>query len=342
MMKSHGFYLLKLFLVPVLIWSLRRQGDTQHNETENTEQNGGVQPAPTLLTNNETASTEQKAEMLRDSWAEDVQKDETASTEQQGGAQPTSTPTSIAHSRFPPTAVPVMGPRDTPSCFPPTALVRIADPMALSSIKDAERPLADLRTGERLLSETGHSNTFVLDFHESVPDRKTSLTKYLRIEHALQKHGRPLLVTANHLVFVVTGAQQAAQAMPASEIRPGHVVLVFSSDASRDSGKLIESHVTSVGSVVLRGFAAPLSTSGTLFVEDVLVSSYALLSDAQLALWQRGPAILRENTHSICHMLAWPFRWAHALGWGSGYLSALSVSFDALSVGVRLFSSSIA
>eukprot|EP00928_Gymnodinium_smaydae_P076283 TRINITY_DN5927_c0_g1_i9.p1 TRINITY_DN5927_c0_g1~~TRINITY_DN5927_c0_g1_i9.p1 ORF type:complete len:333 (-),score=31.42 TRINITY_DN5927_c0_g1_i9:168-1100(-) len=310
MMKSHGFYLLKLFLVPVLIWSLRRQGDAQNNETASTEQKGG-----------------------------DAPKNETASTEQKGGAQPE--PTQVkTYREAPPGHVPVMGPPR--NCFPPTALVRVADPLALSSIEDAERPLADLRTGERLLSETGHSNTFVLDFHESVPDRKTSLTKYLRIEHALQKHGRPLLVTANHLVFVVTGAQQAAQAMPASEIRPGHVVLVFSSDASRDSGKLIESHVTSVGSVVLRGFAAPLSTSGTLFVEDVLVSSYALLSDAQLALWQRGPAILRENTHSICHMLAWPFRWAHALGWGSGYLSALSVSFDALSVGVRLFSSSIA
>eukprot|EP00928_Gymnodinium_smaydae_P091711 TRINITY_DN7543_c0_g1_i2.p1 TRINITY_DN7543_c0_g1~~TRINITY_DN7543_c0_g1_i2.p1 ORF type:complete len:111 (-),score=2.14 TRINITY_DN7543_c0_g1_i2:172-504(-) len=102
--------------------------------------------------------------------------------------------------------------------------------------------------------------------------------------------------------------------------------------------ELIPSVITSVDTVELQGFSAPLSTSGVLFVEDVLVSSYALLSDAQHTLWKGGPAFLREYTQEICHIAAFPFRLASSLGCGSAYLNALSTVFDWVSSSVLFFS----
>merc|ERR1712127_793452 len=73
------------------------------------------------------------------------------------------------------------------------------------------------------------------------------------------------------------------------------------------------STILSIEEVLLPGFAAPLTSAGELVVEGVLVSSYALLSEEQVGLWRRGPAVLRRYTQEICHFLALPFRTFHML-----------------------------
>eukprot|EP00928_Gymnodinium_smaydae_P089836 TRINITY_DN7372_c0_g4_i2.p1 TRINITY_DN7372_c0_g4~~TRINITY_DN7372_c0_g4_i2.p1 ORF type:complete len:747 (-),score=56.30 TRINITY_DN7372_c0_g4_i2:81-2321(-) len=223
------------------------------------------------------------------------------------------------------------GPRPSPqpsgegsACFPPNAGVLLAP--AYGAVDAAETSIQSLLPGDGLLGSDGELNTYLLDFHGGVAERKTLMTTYLRIEHDLQKPGRPLLVTANHLVFV-THAEQKTKSMPAGEIRPGeHALLV-----SGTSRELMPSVVRSVEAVSLPGFAAPLTSSGQLFVEHVLVSSYALLSEAQFTLWQKGPTMFRDETQRICHMVAFPFRFAHAFGLGALYLDIVSMTFDRLS-----------
>eukprot|EP00928_Gymnodinium_smaydae_P073843 TRINITY_DN5696_c0_g1_i1.p1 TRINITY_DN5696_c0_g1~~TRINITY_DN5696_c0_g1_i1.p1 ORF type:complete len:561 (-),score=71.57 TRINITY_DN5696_c0_g1_i1:242-1882(-) len=226
------------------------------------------------------------------------------------------------------------------NCFPPSAKV-LLDPGA--GYLGIERALSELSPGDKLLGQHDEPNTYLLDFHADVKGREFKPTSFLRIEHELQKADRPLIITANHLVVASTLPDGRQVSVPAGLLHPEKHALLVSVGADGERGaKVLPSLIKSVDVVVLPGFAAPLTSSGTLFVEGVVVSSYALLSDKQLALWQRGPSFLRDNTQLICHIVAMPFRWASIAGYGSKYLSILSGVFDCLSSSLVQFSSNAA
>jgi len=182
-------------------------------------------------------------------------------------------------------------------CFPPNAAVRLAD----GSLGTA----GSLRAGDSLLDPAGTETLFIQDFHAGNAGQ-TTLMKYLRIEHDLQAKGRPLLVTENHLVALSRAAEGSVAYVPAGMLRPGDAVL-----ARTGSGQVEASTVLAVSEEYIEGYAAPLSASGVLWVEDVLVSSYALLTDRQMNLWRSGPEVFRTHTQEICHLLAFPFRLFH-------------------------------
>eukprot|EP00928_Gymnodinium_smaydae_P073846 TRINITY_DN5696_c0_g2_i1.p1 TRINITY_DN5696_c0_g2~~TRINITY_DN5696_c0_g2_i1.p1 ORF type:complete len:556 (-),score=66.25 TRINITY_DN5696_c0_g2_i1:409-2013(-) len=225
-------------------------------------------------------------------------------------------------------------------CFPPHAKVQVDPGIGNLGI---ERALSELSPGDKLLGQHDELNTYLLDFHADANGREFMPTSYLRIEHELQKTGRPLIITANHLVVASTRTDGRQVSVPAGLLHPEkHALLVSVSVDGERGAKVVPSLIKSVDTVVLPGFAAPLSSSGTLFVEGVLVSSYALLSDKQLALWQRGPSFLRDHAQLICHILAMPFCWASVAGYGANYLSLLSGFFDGISSSLLLLSSNAA
>eukprot|EP00928_Gymnodinium_smaydae_P073848 TRINITY_DN5696_c0_g2_i3.p1 TRINITY_DN5696_c0_g2~~TRINITY_DN5696_c0_g2_i3.p1 ORF type:complete len:565 (-),score=60.64 TRINITY_DN5696_c0_g2_i3:409-2061(-) len=225
-------------------------------------------------------------------------------------------------------------------CFPPSAKVQV-DP-GIGNL-GVERALTELSPGDKLLGQHDELNTYLLDFHADANGREFMPTSYLRIEHELQKTDRPLIITANHLVVVSSRPDGRHVSVPAGLLHPEkHALLVSVSVDGERGAKVVPSLIKSVDTVVLPGFAAPLSSSGTLFVEGVLVSSYALLSDKQLALWQRGPSFLRDHAQLICHILAMPFCWASVAGYGANYLSLLSGFFDGISSSLLLLSSNAA
>mmetsp|Transcript_65320 Transcript_65320/g.144494 ORF Transcript_65320/g.144494 Transcript_65320/m.144494 type:complete len:1266 (-) Transcript_65320:126-3923(-) len=191
-------------------------------------------------------------------------------------------------------------------CFPPSAAVSLSG--------GTERAAGALRPGDRLLLPGNGASAYLQDFHAGRPDRGYAPMRYLRVEHALQRPDRPLLVSAKHLVFVATADGGGRRAMPAAEIRPGQHALLILPPSAGGGGALQLSRVTAVSEeVLLPGYAAPLAEVGELFVEGVLVSSYALLSEAQLHLWRRGPWLLRDYLQEICHFLALPYRAASTL-----------------------------
>lgn len=213
-------------------------------------------------------------------------------------------------------------------CFPPSASARLAG--------GAVRPLAALAPGDELLGAHGESTRFVADFHEGLAGRRTALTKYLSIEHEHQQTGRPLLITANHFVFVAGATEQV---LPAGELQPGVHSLLVHTPGRGD----VASAVKSIGEVWLPGFSAPLTEAGALVVEGVVVSSYALLSETQLDLFRYGPAVVRQNAQELCHAAALPFRMFGASSrWGAGYLQSLSGIFDALQASLAMFKLSTA
>lgn len=210
-------------------------------------------------------------------------------------------------------------------CFPPSAAVQLMVP----GIGTEVRSIVELKQGDLMMSADGHASPFLLDVHSSTAGHRTALVKYLRIDHVRQQPGRPLLVSFNHFVFVTTHGIQ--EVLPAGELRPGeHRLLAAFEDVD---GKMVfaPSLVTAVDEVALPGFAAPLTKSGSLVVEGVLVSSYALGSPAQLHLWQQSPSVIRHYIQALFHSFALPLRFAAELGMQlpvDYYLDALSSVAD--------------
>lgn len=165
-------------------------------------------------------------------------------------------------------------------CFPGEASVTLES--------GAQRPLRDLRPGERVLASSGGELVFseVLTFLDRDPTT-------WRLFYSLQtKCGARLSLTAAHLLFVTEGncsegAEPAAalRTAYASDARPGQCVLV----SRGETGDRVLSRVTQVSVRRSRGAFAPLTQQGTLVVDGVVASCYAVVDQHGLAHWAFAP-----------------------------------------------------
>lgn len=153
-----------------------------------------------------------------------------------------------------------------------------------------QRSLSSLAPGDRVLamSEAGQvvfSQVFLF-LHWDQESRSTFVSLETVDDHRLT-------LTPNHLVFLAahcrldTGAYQARFA---SRAKPGDCVLIHTAE-----GRVRPSQITSVSVEESVGAYAPLTRAGTLFVDGVLVSSYALVEDHRLAHWAFGPVRLLSS-----------------------------------------------
>ncbi|XP_037540801.1 desert hedgehog protein [Nematolebias whitei] len=161
-------------------------------------------------------------------------------------------------------------------CFPGCARVTLAGGMqkSLSSLAPGDRVMA--------LSETGHIvySQVLLFLHRDKKSRSTFLSLETEDEQRL-------VLTLHHLVFLVPDCrhdESGYQAQFASRAKTGDCVLI-----STEGGQMRPSRIASVSVTDSMGVYAPLTEAGTLFVDGVLVSSYALMEDHRLAHWAFGP-----------------------------------------------------
>lgn len=104
------------------------------------------------------------------------------------------------------------------------------------------------------------------------------------------EHGHRLAVTAHHLVYLAAHCRfdsSEYQAQFASRAKAGVCVLIHTAD-----GQVRPSRIVSVSEEESVGVYAPLTEAGTVFVDGVLASSYALIEDHRLAHWAFGPVRL--------------------------------------------------
>lgn len=167
------------------------------------------------------------------------------------------------------------------------------------------KPIADLQPGERVLASVdGSGNELiyskVLTFLDSDPTT-------WRLFYSLHTEAGPqLTLTAAHLVFISEGNcsegaepdRSSLRTVYASDAQPGQCVLV-SRGTARAGVRL--SRVTSVELRKGRGAFAPLTQQGTLVVDGVLASCYAVLKQ-----------------HDVAHRAFGPLRLAHRWGIVSG------------------------
>lgn len=109
--------------------------------------------------------------------------------------------------------------------------------------------------------------------------------------------GHRLALTPNHLLFFAPLCRLHSseyQAQFASRAKTGDCVLIYTAQ-----GQVRPSRIISVSVEESVGVYAPLTEAGTVFVDGVLASSYALVEDHRLAHWAFGPVRLLSSFNQL-------------------------------------------
>ncbi|KAK1335295.1 LOW QUALITY PROTEIN: hypothetical protein QTO34_004880 [Cnephaeus nilssonii] len=180
-------------------------------------------------------------------------------------------------------------------CFPGSATVHLE--------QGGTKLVKDLRPGDRVLAADDQGQLLYSDFLTFL-DRDDGAKKVFYVIETREPRER-LLLTAAHLLFVAPhndsgagrppGGAPGRRALFASRVRPGQRVYVV---AERGGDRRLLP--AAVHSVTLReeatGAYAPLTAQGTILINRVLASCYAVIEE-----------------HSWAHRAFAPFRLAHAL-----------------------------
>ncbi|XP_078287673.1 sonic hedgehog protein-like [Rhinoraja longicauda] len=173
----------------------------------------------------------------------------------------------------------------TGGCFPSEATVTLEDGQS--------RAMSELSPGDRVLAADGAGKLVpsqVLLLLDKEGEMRISFT-VLETEDPRRR----LELTAAHLIFVSdnrTDRMEDFRPMFASAVQIGHFVLVKEAGSSR----LRSSRIKAVYAKEAIGAYAPLTSQGTLLVNDVLASCYAVI-----------------QKHHWAHLAFTPLRFFHSL-----------------------------
>lgn len=168
-------------------------------------------------------------------------------------------------------------------CFTPESTAQLES--------GARKPLSELVIGDRVLSMDSNGRAVYSDVILFM-DRNLE-----QMETFVQLHtdgGAVLTVTPAHLITVWQPEQQKLDFMFADRIEEQFFVLV--QDAR---GELRPQRVLRVTSVQQRGVVAPLTREGTIVVNSVAASCYAVISSQSLAHWGLAPMRLWYTLQSL-------------------------------------------
>ncbi|XP_028823624.1 sonic hedgehog protein isoform X2 [Denticeps clupeoides] len=158
-------------------------------------------------------------------------------------------------------------------CFPGSATV------TLKGGRTAQ--VKDLRAGDQVLSADAAGNLLYSDV-VAFADRDAATRRVFYVIESRQA-GRRITLTAAHLLFVLGNATDDLRAMTAtyaSEVRRGQKVVAVDAD-----GGLVAVAVDRIYTEVRAGAFAPVTSQGTIVVDQVLASCYALVESHDLAHW---------------------------------------------------------
>lgn len=171
-------------------------------------------------------------------------------------------------------------------CFPGWAWVRLAG--------GRQKPLSSLIPGERIMAMSATGRVVYSQVLVFLHREQESRTTFLALQ---TEDGNRLVLTPHHLVFLAPQYRlqhSEYQAVFASRARKGHYVLVHGA-----GGQVRPSQILSVSVEEGVGVYAPLTEDGTLFVNGVLASSYAMVEEHRLAHWAFGPLRLLSSVTQL-------------------------------------------
>lgn len=150
--------------------------------------------------------------------------------------------------------------------------------------------MQDLRLGDRVLALDRSSGSMVYSEVIMFLDRNPlDKRRFLRIS---TRGGKTVSLTPSHLVLRLLGNGTDTEHVFAADVSEGDHVMV-----TRSSGVFVRDTVSRVDSVFVDhgGVYAPLTRTGTLVVDDVLVSCYAVIDSQTIAHWAFAPFRLYVN-----------------------------------------------
>ncbi|XP_028290135.1 sonic hedgehog protein [Gouania willdenowi] len=166
-------------------------------------------------------------------------------------------------------------------CFPGWSTVTLHD--------GTTKAVKDLRPGDRLLAADEKGNPIHTDFIMFLDQDSTTR----RLFHVIETHsGQKITLTAAHLLFISGGGnssepeERIMSPVFASQVRPGQKVFVF------DAETLTPVTVTRIYTQTHEGSFAPVTAQGTVVVDRVLASCYAVIEDHDMAHWALAPVRL--------------------------------------------------
>ncbi|XP_053122059.1 sonic hedgehog protein [Hemicordylus capensis] len=170
-------------------------------------------------------------------------------------------------------------------CFPGTALVNLEE--------GGTKLVKDLSPGDRVLAADAQGQLLYSEFLAFLDLEEAPLHKLFYVIETQQPRTR-LLLTAAHLLFVAPPQNHSQpQSIYASRVQPGQHVYVL----GQGGQTLLQAVVHSVSlQEEASGAYAPLTAQGTILINQVLASCYAVIEE-----------------HSWAHWAFAPFRVAHAL-----------------------------
>lgn len=173
-------------------------------------------------------------------------------------------------------------------CFPGSATVHLEH--------GGTKLVKDLSPGDRVLAADAEGRLLYSDFLTFL-DREDSSHKLFYAIETRQPRAR-LLLTAAHLLFVAPQHNESqegtpsSQALFASRVRPGQQVYVLGEGGQQ----LLPAAVHSVSlQEEASGAYAPLTAQGTILINRVLASCYAVIEEHSWAHWAFAPFRLLQG-----------------------------------------------
>lgn len=162
-------------------------------------------------------------------------------------------------------------------CFPGSSTVTLQD--------GTQKPVKLLQSGDRVLAADAHGNPMYTDFIMFIDQDSTTRRLFYVIE---TESGEKITLTAAHLLFVGqndTDNTDEMSAVFASQVQTGQTVFVFDAERRR----LEPACVKRIFTHEYEGSFAPVTVQGTVVVDQVLASCYAVIQDHDLAHWALAP-----------------------------------------------------
>ncbi|XP_039983102.1 sonic hedgehog protein A [Xiphias gladius] len=174
-------------------------------------------------------------------------------------------------------------------CFPGSSAVSLQD--------GTKKAVKDLQTGDKVLAADEDGNPIYTDFIMFIDQDSTTRRLFYVIE---TDSGQKITLTAAHLLFVghsnyTEKADKRMSAIFASQVQPGQEVFVFDAERSRFQPVTVKRIYTQEHD----GSFAPVTVQGTVVVDRVLASCYAVIEDHDLAHWALAPVRLAHWVSSL-------------------------------------------
>lgn len=178
-------------------------------------------------------------------------------------------------------------------CFHGSSIVMLAD--------GKSKPLKELQVGDKVLATDQQGNLVTSDFLMFL-DQDQQIKREFHVLQTDEPHRR-LTLTPAHLVFVVDSSNtnsSSIRAVFASNVHLGQWLVAVGID---QTDHLIPARVTKIYVDHYEGSYAPVTSHGTIVVDGVLASCYAVVEDHDLAHWVFAPVRLWHSFLSLVGML---------------------------------------